>query len=141
MQWKEPQNNEKYHWTEHSKYKMRQYGLSPQRVLRVVKSPKRTETGIVEKTIAVMQPTSMKTDKEGNRTWGSEIWVMYQLRSSGANFKLKISNPKQIQNSKFKILNSANQKIRIISAWRYPGVTNENEPIPEEIMREIEEIV
>ena len=159
MQFKVPQNTEKYQWTEHSKHKMRQYGLSPQRILRVVRNPKRTEEGIVEKTIAVMQPTSMKTNKEGKRTWSQEIWVMYQLRGSGTSSKLQKTRNKQIQNSKFqktnknsqiqklienskfKIQNSANRKIRIISAWRYPGISPKNEPIPEDIIREIENIL
>lgn len=147
MNSKGPQDSDKYEWTEHSKYKMRQYGLSSQRVLRIIRSPKRIEEGIVEKTIAVMQPSSMKTDKDGKRTWGQEIWVMYQLRgaSNQKTVKSNQENTKKkkslIQNSKFKILNSVNRKIRIISAWRFPGVSDENSPIPDEIMREIEDII
>jgi hypothetical protein len=29
---------------------------------------------------------------------------------------------------------------KIISAWRYPGITKKGEPLPEEILREIKEI-
>jgi len=72
---------------------------------------------------------------------------MYQTREAG-NSKFKILNSKQIQNSKlvperhrgFKILNSANQQIRVISAWIYPGISPKNNPIPEDILRELEEI-
>jgi hypothetical protein len=136
--------SDKYHWTQHAQWKMRQYGLSPQRVVRVIRNPERIEEGIVEKTIAVMQPSSTK-NINGKKTWSQEIWAMYQLRGSGAISKSQfpclagrraISN--KIQNSKFKILNSANRKIRIISAWRYPGVSPKNNPIPEEILEEIQ---
>lgn len=143
MQAKGPVDNDKYEWTEHSKYKMRQYGLSPQRVLRVIRSPKRIEEGIVERTIAVMQPSSMKTDKDGKRTWGQEIWVMYQLRGTT---KSKAESLKSKENKKSKIEKLKEQmeskkRLKIISAWRFPGVSDENSPIPEDIIREIEEII
>ena len=92
MQFKTPKNNEKYFWTEHSIYKMKQYGLSAQRILRVIRAPFRKEEGIVKNTIAVMQP-----NKPVKHT--SEIWVMYQI----GNPKSQISNPKQISNSKKRI--------------------------------------
>jgi hypothetical protein len=138
MQIKPPSNTEKYFWTKHSIMKMQHYGLSAQRILRVLKSPQRKEEGIVPRTVAVMQPTSVST-KNGKRVWSSEIWAMYQTRGAG-NLKSKISNSKQIQNPKFKIINSANRQVRIISAWRYPGVSPERDPIPEEILREISEL-
>jgi hypothetical protein len=31
-------------------------------------------------------------------------------------------------------------KRRVISAWRYPGITKPNQPLPQEILNEIEEI-
>jgi len=70
----------------------------------------------------------------------SEIWVMYQSRPSVTNSKSQFPISKQIQNSKFEILNSANRQIRIISAWRYPGVSPKRNPIPEDILAEISEI-
>lgn len=77
---------------------------------------------------------------------------MYQLRESGASDKKQDTNSKKIQNSQSikdkkiqdlrdKISNTSNRKIRVISAWRYPGVTDENSPIPEDILREIEGII
>lgn len=134
----------KYFFTEHAKMKMKFYGISVQRVHRVIRAPQRTEEGIVEKTIAVMQPTSTKV-KDGKKTWGSEIWVMYQLRRGAiSKSQFPISN---------KILNSKNQEIanklmklqakqlKIISVWRYPGVSPKRDPIPEEVLREIQEEV
>ena len=120
MQFKPPKNTEKYEWTQHAVFKMKQYGLTAQRILRVVKNPQRTEEGIVKNTIAVMQPASLRT-KDGKRVWSQEIWAMYQLRSRGAISKSQISI----------------SKIRLISAWRYPGVSPKRDPIPEEILREL----
>jgi len=122
MQFKIPKNTEKYEWTQHAVFKMKQYGLTAQRILRVVKNPQRTEEGIVKNTIAVMQPSSFST-KNGKRTWSREIWAMYQIKRKMQNAKLK---------------NFGQQRIRLISAWRYPGVSPKRDPIPEEILREIE---
>ena len=122
---------------------MKQYGLTAQRILRVVKNPQRTEEGIVKNTIAVMQPASLRT-KDGKRVWSQEIWAMYQLRSRGAISKSqfpisnKIPNPKS-QNYKLKTINQ--KPIKIISAWRYPGMSPKNNPIPEEILSEIQDVV
>jgi hypothetical protein len=142
---------DKYHWTEHAKFKMKFYGLSPQRVLRVIRNPQRIEEGIVEKTIAVMQPsstralrsstrggpTSNKIDKNNKITWSSEIWAMYQLRGA-KNQKTKIKNQKEIPQTKnHKLRTLTNHQIRIISAWRYPGVSPKKNPIPEEILHEL----
>jgi|SRR3990167_2252976 len=140
MQFKIPKND-KYHWTRHSIYKMRQYGLSAQRIKRVIKNPERIEEGIVKNTVAVMQPSSTRI-KNGKKSWSQEIWAMYQLKrienkELGIKNNGKDKNLKNIHNSKFIIHNSANQQLRIISAWRYPGVSPKNNPIPEEILEEI----
>ncbi len=122
-------NTGEYFWTQHAQYKMKQYGLSEQRIRRVLRNPFRREIGIVKNTIAVMQPVSVKI-KNGKKIWNQEIWVMYQTRTA-RNLKSKIPNPKP------KVLNSAKPQLRIISAWRYPGISPKNNPIPEDILREI----
>ncbi len=71
------------------------YRLSEARVKRVLHFPKRTEEGVAPKTWAVMQPPFVKTTA-GKPAWSQEIWVMYQDIGS---------------------------KRKIISAWRYPGVS------------------
>ena len=111
---------------------MKQYGLTAQRILRVVKNPQRTEEGIVKNTIAVMQPASLRT-KDGKRVWSQEIWAMYQLRSRGAISKSQFPISKKIPNLK----TISNHRLCIISAWRYPGVSPKRDPIPEEILREL----
>jgi hypothetical protein len=125
---REKKRNGLFALTRHAEFKMRQYGLSEQKVRGVIRNPRRREDGVAKDTVAVMQPVSPKRDAKGAETWKQEIWVMYQLRKSGAIFKSQIP-----------IFNSTQQKIRIISAWRYPGVSPKRSPIPEEILREIEE--
>lgn len=145
MQFKIPKSD-KYQWTQHAQWKMRQYGLSPQRVIRVIRNPERTEEGIVEKTIAVMQPASVKY-KNFKKTWSQEIWAMYQLRG-GVNSKFQIpiskialTRPDVHRGTLSQIgRGELGNKIKIISAWRYPGVSPKNNPIPEEILNEIAEI-
>lgn len=124
MQFKVPKNTEKYEWTQHVIIKMRQYGLTSQRILRVVRSPKRLEAGIVKNTIAVMQPTSLST-KNGKRVWAREIWAMYQIKRKTKSEKLKAIGQ---------------QRICLISVWRYPGVSPKRDPIPVNILREIEDL-
>lgn len=114
----------RYYFTLHSEYKMREYHLSRQRVIRIIRSPKRTETGIVENTIAVMQPASTK-QVNGKETWTQELWVMYRVNSESKLSKSKLA----------KIMNQS--ELKIISAWRYPGVSPKRDPIPADILREI----
>jgi hypothetical protein len=115
-----PKNNEKYLWTRHVFEKMRYYSISENRVKRIIRFPKRTEEGIVPGTVAVMQPAGTKRYQE--------IWVMYKLAKRRANPKSEILNPKQRQ-------------IKIITAWRYPGKSPERDPIPEEIINEVRNLL
>jgi hypothetical protein len=161
MQWKNPKNTDKYYWTAHVAGKMHYYGLSEQKVLGVIRRPVRIETGIAENTVAVMVPVgnikknrkpsqpafakasawrgrnrSFNDDGETEK-WNQEIWVMYQLKVQSEKLKAQSKNAKinALQNK----INS-DKKLTIISAWRYPGVSPKKNPIPEEILREIEEI-
>ena len=70
--------SDKYQWTGHSLFKMRYYGLSQQRIKRIVRHPSRVEEAIVPNMIAVMQPA------DGKRY--SEIWAMYKFNKK--NFKI-----------------------------------------------------
>ena len=83
-------------WTHHAQAKMHFYRLSQARIRRVLHSPKRVEEGVAPKTVAMMQPSSLKQTAGGKETWTQEIWVMIQ--DVGKNRK-------------------------VISAWRYPGIT------------------
>jgi hypothetical protein len=137
MQWKEPENSSTYYWTSHSKMKMRHYGLSAQRIKRVIRRPLRTELGIADKTVAVMQPQSTRKGENGEKTWTSEIWVMYQISNKNKSSQLTNKNS-HLQNILDK---SYNKQMKIISAWRYPGKTKKGEGLPDKILEEIAEIL
>jgi hypothetical protein len=134
-----------YQFTLHAQFKMKQYGLSEQRVKSVIRNPKRREVGIVPRTVAVMQPVSIKkvdgkparpgeSSRSGGETWKQEIWVMFQKQST------KNSQQKTEKEDRDPCyLLSANCCLKIISTWRYPGVSPKRNPIPEEILRELEE--
>lgn len=68
-----PKAEERIFWTKHSKEKMRQYGFSEKRVLRILRKPDRKEVGIAPRTIANMQIT-------GTKKHPTEAWMMYQIK-------------------------------------------------------------
>jgi len=136
---KGPKNTSQHYWTEHAKFKMQFYGLSAQKILGVISKPARKEDGIVKNTVAVMKPVNPKI-VDNKTVWKQEVWVMYQRKAKNhppageagnSNVKTAIQNPK---------LTGKNQ-IRIISAWRYPGVSPKRNPIPGEILDEISKII
>ena len=114
-------NFRKIFWTEHSKIKMKQYGLSKQKLLGILYKPERKEKGIAPGTLAVMKTnkvffsskkiTVSKAWQKPKRAPG-EIWLMY----------------KDVKDFR-----------KIISAWRYPGISKPGEeiPIPEDIRQEL----
>lgn len=117
----------KLHWTEHSKIKMRQYGLSKQKLLGILHRSERKEKGIVPGTTAVMKTNKLFFKEKRitlSNAWRKppkapgEIWLMY----------------KDVKSQKM------GQIRKIISAWRYPGISKPGEeiPIPEDIRRELQ---
>lgn len=100
-------------WTSHVKRKMLFYSLSEQKIKGVIRNPKRKEDGVAPETIAVMQRNDKPKKKE-------EIWVMYA--------ELKNKEIKKIKN-----------KMIIISAWRYPGISKRGEgvPVPDGVLEEL----
>jgi hypothetical protein len=105
---------------------MAYYRISPSRVRRIIKSFSRVEEGIAPDTVAFMQPVSYKT-KNGVRTWNQEYWVM---AVTGKPVSVKSKALK-------KVIQTSGPKVKIISAWRYPGRTKPSAPLPEEILHEV----
>lgn len=130
---KPPQNNDKYIWTNHVKEKMAYYRISESLVKRIVRFPKRQEVGVALRTIAVMQNT-------GNSKKPQEVWVMYQEIQKS---KIPDRAGKNQNNNVKNIQILALTKKRIISAWRYPGVSPIGKPIPipDDILQELEHLV
>ena len=114
-------------WTSHSKIKMKQYGLSVSKLLGILRKPERKELGIAPGTTAVMCTNKKfinKTKPLLKGVWQKpkpapgEIWLMFKdVKQSGENIR------------------------KIISAWRYPGISKPGEaiPIPEDIRKELEQ--
>lgn len=109
MQFKKPKNTDEIIWTKHSIEKMRFYSLSENRLKRVLRNSDRKEAGIAPETLAVMQRT-------GSKKHPTEIWLMYQT-----------------------LRQAQGKRIKIISAWRYPGISpvDKEIPIPEDILEEL----
>ena len=126
LSFKLPENDNKYEWTNHVKEKMVYYGISSSLVKRIVRFPRRKEEGVAPGTTAVMQP-------RGSAKTPQEIWVMYQLR-----------RPKEPGlNTAYGKTVALEPKTRVISAWRYPGISpvGKKIPIPDEILQELENII
>ena len=83
-------------FTAHARYKMKQYGLSEQKVRGIIHRPKRTEVGVMPQAVAMMQPVSPKV-VDGKEIWKQEIWVMYLLSQSKAMTKMILINNDQSQ--------------------------------------------
>lgn len=121
-----PKNDSRYSWTLHAVEKMQYYGLSEGRIKRIIRFPKRVEEGIAPDTVAVMQPAGTKRYQE--------IWVMYRLDKSETENKKEEATP-------FKKWQTNDARIRIITAWRYPGESPERDPVPAEIISEIQRLL
>lgn len=114
MLFKFPKNDSEYIWTDHSKRKMLQYRIMPQKIKTILKTHDRKEEGIAPKTVAVMKRNDTPKRKE-------EMWVMYQKlgdRVKGLGYR---------------------PKMKIISVWRYPGISPKGKEfyIPEDTLKEI----
>lgn len=114
------QNYKKLHWTQHSRIKMRQYGLSETRLLNLLHNPERKEKGIVPGTVALM--------RTNNR---SKNW---EIRSPN-----KFKTPGEV----WLMFKDTKTERKIISAWRYPGVSKPGDeiPIPKDIRKELLEML
>ena len=128
MRFKAPKNSERFFWTNHVFGKMIFYGLSEQRVKRAILNPDRIEEGIAPNTVACMQIGGSEKHRQ-------EIWVMYQTVKS--NIPCLPAGGKNLKNSSFQRA----RKLKIISAWRYPGKSPAKNPIPREILNEIKDLV
>lgn len=131
---------DKYLWTMHSHDKMREYNLSEPRVKRIIRHPTRVEKSIIEdeQIVAAMQPAMGKHY--------AEIWVIYKIeklkvKSSELKVKKDFIENAAYQKLMQQIGGKGQGKIKIITAWRYPGKSPERDPIPEDILSEIRSIL
>ena len=100
--------------------------MSKQKLLGILCGPERKEKGIAPGTTAVMKTNKVFfKEKKVNlkKAWAprrapGEIWLMYKDTT---------------------LRHGSGQERKIISAWRYPGISKPGEeiPIPEEIRQEL----
>lgn len=111
-------------WTAHSEIKMRQYGLSKSKLIGILYKPDRQEEGIVPGTTAVMRTNPIRNSAN-----------LKLAISNGASKKFYAKAPGEV----WLMYKDAKDQRKIISAWRYPGVSKPGDPvpIPEEIRQEI----
>lgn len=128
MSFKIPKDDARYSWTHHVVEKMQYYGLSESRIKRIIRYPKRTEEGIAPDTVAVMQKSDGKRPQE--------LWVMYRLEKQKTGTKKP-----ETEDTPFKRWQPNKARIKIITAWRYPGESPERDPVPAEIIREIQQLL
>ena len=103
---------------------MRQYGLSKQKLLGILRKPERKEQGIVPGTTAVMKTNPAKWQQK--------------LPSRGKEKDLR-QKPKRAPGEIWLMYKDVKDFRKIISAWRYPGISKPGEeiPIPEDILHEL----
>lgn len=121
---KKPKNDSRYFWTSHIFLKMLQYRISESLIKRIIRFPDRVEEGIAEDTIAVMRRADSLKKKE-------EIWVMYCLKNPAVQKNKKPPCPNFFKGN----------KIIVITAWRYPGISPKRDPIPAEILAEVKNVL
>lgn len=133
MKFNLPKDDSKFRWTQHVVRKMMFYGLSPDRVKRVIRAPQRMEVGIAPETKAAMQ-------KAGTPKKPTEIWVMWAERTDNRQQATDNNRKSSVVGRKSSVNNNflQSQKV-IITAWRYPGVSpvRDELPIPSDILAEL----
>ncbi len=118
-------------WTHHAQAKMAFYRLSEQRIMRVIHSPKRIEEGVAPKTVAMMQPTAVRSAVP------SEI-SRYDAKSSRGTSSSFASGgkPKEVWSQEIWVMvQDLGKQRKIISAWRYPGMTRPRSEAAVDAMR------
>ena len=104
-----PKDSDRLVWTQHIKRKMLFYGISASQIRSILRKADRIEKSIVKGLFV-----SMKENHKKNRQ--EELWLMYQV-----------------------FVVAGLSKIKLISVWRYPGITEKGEEIkiPEEVLLDI----
>jgi hypothetical protein len=111
-------------WTKHSEIKMKQYGLSKNKILNIIRKPERTEEGIVLGTTAMMRTNKVFS----NATFKKNLRLDLKVKTSPALLKLR--GVRKAPGEIWLMYKDAKDARKIISAWRYPGVTKPGEQVP-----------
>ena len=127
-------------WTAHAREKMGYYRLSEARVKRVLNMPERVETGVAPKTVAMMHPVSIQSTGTEAVPWqrrgfrGAARGISKNFTQTSANtLDTGKTKPKWSQEIWVMVQDIPTGR-KIISAWRYPGVSKVRDEI-QDIMR------
>jgi len=117
--------SKKLYWTDHANLKMRQYGLSKSKLINLLYKPERKEQGIAPKTTALMKSNPVRSQGVLMKSKKSQTFSGPKFKNPPGEIWLMYADTKNLR--------------KIISAWRYPGVSKPGEdiPIPEDIKREL----
>ena len=143
---------------------MRFYRLTESRVKRIIRHPTRVEEGVLEGAIAAMQPAG---GKQYSEIWTMYVVAANSpsqgrlssspaagltsgiqprsVRSKSDHHAHSVSSGLEKENSSLiEVLRNVvlgEKKIKVITAWRYPGKSPERDPIPSEILAEIKNLL
>lgn len=126
----------KIFWTQHSIVKMKQYGISKSKVLNLLHKPERTEQGFVPGTMGMM-----KTNKLFNNiTFKKNLRLDLKVKTKWQPAFAKASACQRKAPGEIWLMykDTVDQR-KIISVWRYPGVSKPGEemPLPDDLKIEI----
>jgi len=103
---------------------MKQYGLSKQKLSGILRNPERKEQAIVPGLIAVMKTNKVFVNK-----------TKLLLKDKKPAFAQGFGGQRRAPGEVWLMFKDSKQERKIISAWRYPGISKPGEeiPIPEDI--------
>lgn len=104
---------------------MKQYGLSKIKLINLLYRPERKENGIVPGTIAVMKTNPIR-NLPARKAYGGQTSVSFADDKKGKFHYTAKKAPGEI----WLMYKDVKDQRKVISAWRYPGVTKPGEPIP-----------
>jgi len=112
------------------------YRLSEQRVARVLHSPRRVEEGVAPKTVAMMQPASVRTRTEAVLSDVSHRGVERNRRTLSNETSDSKSKPKESWSQEIWVMvQDIGKERKIVSAWRYPGMTRPKDAAAMDVLR------
>jgi hypothetical protein len=129
-------------FTKHALHKMAFYRLSEQRVRSVLSAPQRIEEGVAPRTMAMMKPTSVRNIRADT---GVLMLQKFNKRRNAIPVRAGIHAPSSSHQEAFVLrwsreiwvmVQDAKAERRIISAWRYPGMTKPRDTVAKEMFRE-----
>jgi hypothetical protein len=118
-------NFKKIVWTQHSEIKLKQYGLSKAKISSLIHKPERIEEGIVEGTTVMMKTNKVFT----NNSFKKNLRLDLKVKTDSKKFTFANCNIKKAPGEIWVMYKDIKDLRKIISCWRYPGVTKPGEQV------------